>query len=79
MEDSYGVRETAVKGPRVGEMMKLLNRRPEKRGLLAMTQSELAALTHEPPDEPTRMLAELLAQMTPGQRQLLRARLTAPP
>lgn len=68
-----------MKGPRVGDMVRLFNRRPEKRDLLALSPEELTALTASPPDEPTRMLVELLASMTPGQRQLLRARVTAPP
>jgi hypothetical protein len=57
--------------PSVGELVALFRRKPERRKLLELSNEGLmAASTDE--DEDTRMLAEMLAVMTPGQRKLLR-------
>lgn len=57
--------------PRVGEMVAIMRRRPHLAPMLKMDAKALAEASRST-DEETRMLAEVLATMTPGQRTLLR-------
>ena len=56
--------------PRVGEMVAVMRRRPQLAPMLEMDAKALAEASRST-DEETRMLAEVLATMTPGQRALL--------
>lgn len=59
--------------PSVGEMVQLIRRDRAKRlPMTDLTPQQLTALEASAPDEETRMLAAVLATMTPGQRALLR-------
>lgn len=57
--------------PSVGEMVAIMRRRPASEVLLEMETGDLLALAKSEVDNETRMLAEVLAVMTPGQRKLL--------
>jgi len=66
------------KAPQVGEMVRLLRRRPHARHLVGETQPKLEAMAREDNEE-LAMLAGLLLAMSPGQIALLRSRLKVPP
>lgn len=57
--------------PSVGEMVAIMRRRPASEVLLEMETGDLLALAKSEVDDETRMLAEVLATMSPGQRKLL--------
>lgn len=57
--------------PSVGEMVAVVRRRPELRFMLEMSTVGLEALAMSGRDDTERMLAEVLAVMSPGQRKLL--------
>lgn len=58
--------------PSVGEMAAVMRRRPASKALLELDSGDLLALAKSEVDDETRMLAEVLATMSPGQRTLLR-------
>ena len=57
--------------PSVGEMAAVMRRRPASKALLELESGDLLALAKSEVDDETRMLAEVLAVMSPGQRKLL--------
>lgn len=57
--------------PSVGEMVAVMRRRPASKALLEWTSGSLLALSKSEVDDETRMLASVLATMSPGQRKLL--------
>lgn len=61
-----------VNPPSVGEMIRIMRARDDASALLAMSSEALKAHAAATADEPTRMVAEILATMTDGQRALLR-------
>jgi len=65
-----------MKGPRVGELVRHIQKSQHAPSLLRATPLELRQLAATISDETdsTRMLALLLAEMTPGQRTLLAAK-----
>lgn len=60
-----------VEAPSVGEMAAVMRRRPASKALLELESGDLLALSKSEVDDETRMLAEVLAVMSPGQRKLL--------
>ena len=61
-----------VVAPSVGQMAAVMRRRSASKALLELESGDLLALSKSEVDDETRMLAEVLAIMTPGQRALLR-------
>lgn len=60
-----------AQAPSVGEMAAVMRRRPASKALLELESGDLLALAKSEVDDETRMLAEVLATMSPGQRKLL--------
>lgn len=58
--------------PGVAEMAALIRRKRSRRELLELDAPDLVALAASGVDDETRMLAQVLATMSPGQRTLLR-------
>ena len=61
----------AANPPSVSEMVKLIRRSAWRRELVALDSGDLMALVEADVDDETRMLASVLAAMSPGQRKLL--------
>lgn len=61
-----------VDPPSVGEMVRVMRARADAAALLAMSSEALKAHAAAATTEDTRMVAEILATMTDGQRALLR-------
>jgi len=61
-----------VNPPSVGEMVRVMKARSDSAELLAMSSEALKAHAAAATAEDTRMVAEILATMTDGQRALLR-------